>query len=1017
MLSRKKSRFRKQAGTYSKRLRFEALEPRCLLTAATLVEPQQFRADNFSIGGSFTYDMRLPNSNNYHDWVENGVYSSTAGHVAWTSPKAGTGFMEASATGPGRSTFDAIGSTWTATTYTIDETGRFDFSIDAALAKLQMVTVNAYTAQYQSGSYQNPRPLGSSGPDFPQPAQAPAHFFGGAAALYLGTFDPSTQKALIGYSQSSLPPDPPMTATAGSPAAALVWADNTATDMVLTIKNIASPISVPASWSTVSPTSQLAAGVDLAQGLEFTVDVHGKPVPTTKEKVETPVATVKLFWAASATDMTGQEIPVTADTGTLGVYWNSSHLHSLITGFPARPANASFVRVTITAAPGVGTIASNSTQFVAIFQARSDTNGPVSANSAFDGRATSLLAAADRLEPDIKVEAYAPTSSRGAVVQVVNQQGGYWYNPTAAPQIQALAQGETTSDVIQFLAVKAQAGSLASHTITVVGVNDAPVAGTDTSATKSYRKLLLTAETLLANDTDVDHNDVITLSGVASKSSRGADVLAILANSKIVQIEYNPMGSSELKSLAPGQQLSDDFTYEISDLLGAKATGHVVITVTGSQLLTIRSVPAQGTRSDRPTAAIPLTVVDPDADASNLQWSGQAANPSLIPNANLQFSGTGQQWQLVINPVSGNTGRTPIQLTVSDGLGRSTSASFLMVVGSAEDWDLDGVPNTVEDAGPNGGDMNADGIPDSRQPNVASLPAQGSGVYLCLIVPGTQGFSQVASVASPAPSGSAANAQFPLGLVQYELLVENPGAASTVTFRTNLATPTLNRFYQYDAPPGVGWRTFMDNGNEGARVFADRIEVNVRDGGRGDQGGVPSDGQIIAVGAPAHVAHPWQNDQPLDVNNDGVISPLDVLTLIIQINLNRPASLGELPQGTDSLPPFLDPSGDNLLSSLDVLTVINYLNNAAGGEGEANAPAAAVATPVPNATVELVLVTQTLDTAYRQGDSGLSRSPESLVGPAVVQSVAIRAPIAKRKADFASDVDSLLAELGRLTEI
>jgi VCBS repeat-containing protein len=995
MFGPKKRRVCRQTQTRAKRLHFELLEPRRLLTAAALVEPHQFRADDFSIAGSFSYvqyDVRgAQGQYNYKDQLS-GTYSSTMGHIAWTSANGATGSLAGRAVGSGSMFINNS----KVNNYGIEETGQFEFSIESAsqlhiVARLDPVT--NYTFYEDKSNGQFPQPIPTS------------HFFGGDPASYSGTFDTLTQKAAINYSQLS--PD----TTANSPAATLVWADQTATDMVLTIENKTPPVSVPAGWASVPPTSQLAAAVDLAQGLEFTVDVHGKPVPTAN--VEQPVGTVRFYWAASATDMTGQEIPVTADAGTLDVYWNSSRLHALVTQFPARPANASFLRVTIDAAPGADASASNSTQFVAIFQASSDTSGPVSEDSLFDGQAASLLAAADFAEPDIKIEAYTATSSLGAAVQVLNQRGGYQYDPTAAPQIQALAQGETANDVIQFLAVKAQAaGSLASHTITVTGVNDPPVAGEDTSATASFRKLLLAAETLLSNDTDVDHNDVITVNRVDSTSQRGAAIRAILdENAKIVQIEYDPAASDELKSLSPGQQLTDEFTYEIVDQQGTPATGRVVITVTGSQPLTISFVPPQCTTSDQPTAAIAIIVSDPDGDANSLQLSGQAANPDLIPNANLQFGGSGQQRQLVITPVLGTLGRTWIQVTVSDDLGRSASVSFPLVVGLAEDLDLDGVPNDVEDAGPNG-DMNGDGIPDRYQSNVATLRVEGSEAFLSLTVPEQQAFSQVTSLASPVPSGPGANAEFPLGLVHYELLVDSPGAASTVTFRTNLATPALNRFYQYDASPGDGWRTFMDSGVEGARVFADRIEIKVRDGGRADQSNVP-DGRIIAEGAPAHVTRPWQNDSALDVNNDGLVSPLDVLTLINQINLGRSETLGELPQGTDSLPPFVDPDGDNQLLPLDVLIVINYLNSRTFAEGEGSAPA--VAAVLSNASVPLGLADSARDTAVWQATSG--RSPNTnrpVVGP--VQPLAARATAAKRQAEFAADVDSILAEVGHLAQ-
>ena len=46
------------------------------------------------------------------------------------------------------------------------------------------------------------------------------------------------------------------------------------------------------------------------------------------------------------------------------------------------------------------------------------------------------------------------------------------------------------------------------------------------------------------------------------------------------------------------------------------------------------------------------------------------------------------------------------------------------------DQDFDGVDTLVEDHGPNSGDGNNDGVPDSRQANVASLPNATDGSYV-----------------------------------------------------------------------------------------------------------------------------------------------------------------------------------------------------------------------------------------------------------------------------------------------
>ncbi len=74
----------------------------------------------------------------------------------------------------------------------------------------------------------------------------------------------------------------------------------------------------------------------------------------------------------------------------------------------------------------------------------------------------------------------------------------------------------------------------------------------------------------------------------------------------------------------------------------------------------------------------------------------------------------------------------------------------------------------------------------------------------------------------------------------------------------------------------------------------------------------------------------WQNkENPLDVNADGFVVPLDALLVINEINANgsRPLDTPPSPTGPETPPPYLDVNGDEFLSPLDALLVINELNN------------------------------------------------------------------------------------------
>ncbi|MEM8735384.1 MAG: dockerin type I domain-containing protein [Planctomycetota bacterium] len=77
----------------------------------------------------------------------------------------------------------------------------------------------------------------------------------------------------------------------------------------------------------------------------------------------------------------------------------------------------------------------------------------------------------------------------------------------------------------------------------------------------------------------------------------------------------------------------------------------------------------------------------------------------------------------------------------------------------------------------------------------------------------------------------------------------------------------------------------------------------------------------------------WQNpNNQFDVNADTIVTAIDVLLIINDINQN---GARDLTGSSTSTPPYIDASGDSFVSALDVLLVINHVNNNSGnGEGE-----------------------------------------------------------------------------------
>jgi len=934
------------------------------LAVATLVD-HDFRSDDFALNGTFVYDFRAPANNNYIDRINNGTYASSSGHVDWTSPTQGAGFFEGTAIGTGKTT--VLASLEPCSTYGIQDNGRLDFALDTAISDLNVTQANATSTVYTSFVDHTPFNRSCWKQDPPW-----SRFFGGDPTLYNGTFKSSDHSVTVSYLMTGATP---MTVT--SPSAVIQWTNSTATDLTVAGASYYSAPSAPAGWQSVSQTTTVKPVTTIdpeVGGVTVNAAVTGKVLKTATPA--TPLANVRLFWASSATDTTGAEIPVTSNSDPVGLYWNSSQMMARIESLPTPPASATHLRVAVSGPAGSDSAAANSVAFLplGLFEAAGRTTGPVTAGGVFDGSSLSLLATADLANPDIRVFAYNPLSQAGGQVNVANDLGGFTYNSAGASALVSLADGEMGSDTIEYLAIKNQTVlDRATHTITVIGVNDAPIAGNDTGATNNQTRLTLASSNLLANDVDPDHNDQVRLVSANATSSRGGTVRLIrnaLTNS-IDSIEYDPTTSAQLRSLALGAQLVDLVTYTIRDELGLEDEGIIQVTVTGTTpSLLLATIPSQLTRVDTPVGPLSVGVFDPDGDPSDLQLTVTAANPTLIPPGNLQLTGTGETRSLVITPAAGLFGKTMITVQATDGAAQQASTSFLLIVGTAGDLDLDGIADAIEDAAPHGGDMNSDGLLDRTQPNVVSIKSAHGNNYFLLLTNEPNAFEQIAVRDGSTDPAAPADMSLPLGVTHVELVIAS-GTTAQAAFRTNLTSPPVNRLLQ-QKPLGA-WKSGMLAQMQGAELQSSgHLLMTLRDGGLLDANATVDQRVTFEAGF-AHADFPWLNDNPLDVTNDGVIAPIDALSIINELNGIGARPLPPIPQGTMTIPTFLDPNGDNFVSPVDALLVINWLNGLVAGEGEDSRDAALVlgagalaAEPTPAANDEsraaaLAAIVQELD--------------------------------------------------------
>ncbi|OQX35818.1 MAG: hypothetical protein B0D91_10075, partial [Oceanospirillales bacterium LUC14_002_19_P2] len=178
-----------------------------------------------------------------------------------------------------------------------------------------------------------------------------------------------------------------------------------------------------------------------------------------------------------------------------------------------------------------------------------------------------------------------PLTGQGTV-SVVNNQLQF----VPGSDFDSLANGESTTVTVRYVMSDDEgATSESTATITVTGTNDAPVASADTHT--GHENETLTID-VLANDTDVDHNDgpsnysldsVQIVDGDGNPLT-GQGTVSVVNN----QLQFVP--GSDFDSLANGESTTVTVRYVMSDNEGAESTATVTITITGT--------------NDKPTAAV-----------------------------------------------------------------------------------------------------------------------------------------------------------------------------------------------------------------------------------------------------------------------------------------------------------------------------------------------------------------------------------------------------------------------------
>jgi uncharacterized repeat protein (TIGR02543 family) len=252
--------------------------------------------------------------------------------------------------------------------------------------------------------------------------------------------------------------------------------------------------------------------------------------------------------------------------------------------------------------------------------------------------------------------------------------------------------------------------------------------------------------------------------------------------------------------------------------------------------------------------------------------AGKAVVMKYTPTYTLSFDSQGGS---AVNSISNQVGGVTITLpaaptrsgysfvgwnTASNGSGTSygANASYTLpgsnttLYATWQSGDNDGVPAAVEDAAPNNGDGNNDGIPDSQQSNVASFINPITGSYAAVAVDSSCALSSV-DIKQSSTLGSDTSYNYPLGLLNFTTNCGTPGFATTV--KEYYYNPPTNNFIfrkymdgAFKTVPGATLTTAIMGGEQ---VLVASYQVS--DGGVLDSDGTVN-GVIVDPAGPAVAA-------------------------------------------------------------------------------------------------------------------------------------------------------------------
>lgn len=284
--------------------------------------------------------------------------------------------------------------------------------------------------------------------------------------------------------------------------------------------------------------------------------------------------------------------------------------------------------------------------------------------------------------PDLVRSVESVTTAANGTVQIYTS-GDFSYSYGDAYQY--LAAGETASDQFVYRVTDADFDAEdATVSITILGVNDLPVANEDSVATDENATVSIDA---LLNDTDIDISDTHTIDAAAiADDGRPASIPALAAPT--VSIENNEVvfrPGEGYDYLSVGETATARVDYAISDNNGGTAQSSISVLINGENDAPVATNDSAQVGEDS-QVSVDVLANDTDVDQSDTLSLTAVSQSSLgglarIENGSIVFSADGDFESLALGEQTAVT----LDYEIADNHGALDEASLTLQVLGAND--------------------------------------------------------------------------------------------------------------------------------------------------------------------------------------------------------------------------------------------------------------------------------------------------------------------------------------------